>query len=259
MTNRRRDAERRADEGACHFGEFLARVKRRTERARLVTIETRSMTSAMTELVEDRSKPIDRFEICVNRGNLHVIESGMIERFTAADANIGAGRRYHCVRARNDRLRRQRRRGIAGQPFALVGIEEREALRVSFGAAIVLFSRTDGQETFSLSFIPSLIFRPPLPLASGHLRRTAIGSGRFRLRLGLSRRAISRSTSSSCRSRTSVGTRLAFRSRSLRRTSRAAPFCKASAFAPFSTKRARKRACSRSPRAAAAIVLWNCW
>ena len=82
----------------------------------------------MTELMENCPKPIDRLEICVDRGNLHIVETGMIERLAAADSNDGAGRRDDGVRRGNDRLGwRQSRCGVSGQTFALVGVEQREA------------------------------------------------------------------------------------------------------------------------------------
>ena len=78
--------------------------------------------------MEYRSKPIGWLKVGVNRGDLNVIENGMIEGLAAADADIGACRHDHGVPGGNDRLwRRLRRFRVDRQALALVRVEQREA------------------------------------------------------------------------------------------------------------------------------------
>ena len=90
------------------------------------------MADPMTELVECRPVPIDRLEIGVRPGHLHVILRGAVEGPVAADAEIGAGRGDQRLGLGQDQTLGHRRRGgrpdLAGKALALIGVEHGKSL-----------------------------------------------------------------------------------------------------------------------------------
>ena len=85
----------------------------------------------MTELMECRPVPVDRLEIGVRPGHLHVILRGAVEGPVAADAKIGAGRGDQRFGLGEDQTLGHRRRGghqFAGKVLALIGVEHGESL-----------------------------------------------------------------------------------------------------------------------------------
>lgn len=75
--------------------------------------------------------PVDRLEIGVRPGHLHVILRGAVEGPVAADAKIGAGRGDQRLGLGEDQTLGHRRRGsdkFARQVLALIGVEHGESL-----------------------------------------------------------------------------------------------------------------------------------
>src|ERR1700722_522895 len=89
------------------------------------------MADPMTELVERGPVPVDRLEIGVRPGHLHVIVRGAVEGTVAADAKISAGRGDQRLGVREDQTFGHGRRDgdqFAGKVFALIGVEHDESL-----------------------------------------------------------------------------------------------------------------------------------
>ena len=85
----------------------------------------------MAHFVQRSAVPIDGFEIGLRRRHLHVVMGGHVERAVTADAKIDAGGGDQCLDTRFDQIRRHRRcrrRDILRQVFALIGVEDGEAL-----------------------------------------------------------------------------------------------------------------------------------
>jgi hypothetical protein len=89
------------------------------------------MADPMTEFVERGPMPVDRLEIGVGPGHLHIILRGAIEGAVTAEAEIGAGRGDQRLGLGQDQALGYRRRGrnqFAGKVLALIGAEHGETL-----------------------------------------------------------------------------------------------------------------------------------
>src|SRR5258707_6698198 len=108
------------------------------------------MAAPVTELVQGRPVPIDRFEISLRPRDLDEIVNGAVEGTLAADAEVGAGRVDQRFGVRQDETLGNRR-GNCRQPFrqvfALVGVEDREAF----------------QERYRIRLVPAAVRPPAVP------------------------------------------------------------------------------------------------
>ena len=132
MPHGRNDAERRAGERSAKLGDqFLERVFLRSVRARQVAVESRAVTTGMSEFVQRGAVPVDWLEIGGRRRHLHIILRRDIEGATATDTELDACRldqRLHAWLDRAGRWWRGDRRNLFRETIALVDVEDREAL-----------------------------------------------------------------------------------------------------------------------------------
>ena len=85
----------------------------------------------MTDFMQGRPVPVDRFEIGLRRWNLHEVVPRIVERPLAADPEVHAGCTDQRLGLRQDEIgfdRRRDRHDIRGQALALRHVENSEAL-----------------------------------------------------------------------------------------------------------------------------------
>jgi hypothetical protein len=94
----------------------------------------------MAELVQRCAVPVDRFEIRLGPRHLNVVERGGIERFVAAQAQVGPARADQGLDLGQDETVRDRRRNgdqVGGKSVALGDVEHGEALQERYRVRLV--------------------------------------------------------------------------------------------------------------------------
>ncbi len=140
MPHGRGDAERGAQEGGAEFGgQFLAGVGRGSEAARLVATEPGRVAGPVDQFVQRRAVVVDLVEEGGLRRDADIVLAGVVVGAFAADADIGPGGGDQGFGARDDLAFGKRRRfgDEPVQPFALVEVEDGEALEEGHDAGVL--------------------------------------------------------------------------------------------------------------------------
>src|SRR5580693_1680119 len=97
------------------------------------------MTDPVTELMEDRSMPVDRLEIGVGPRHLNVVVGGAVEGEIATHAEVGAGRGDQRLGLGQDQPVGHGLRGgdQSGEVLTLISVEDRESFEERDRAGLV--------------------------------------------------------------------------------------------------------------------------